>query len=309
MADGKRQQALTAALRLARSIDGITGVDYGYAYRAGKPTRRRAVRFHVERKRSRSALAADQMIPDRVLGIGTDVVEASYEPHGNPFEAHDPVRPGVSIGNVTTRGTGTLGAIVRDDAGNAYVLSNWHVLCASTEAATGEEISQPGPRHLGPNLPRPVAKLDRWLAPAQGFDAAIARLLPGIESDDKLLDAAVTLSGVSEPVLGQILVKSSVMSGVTSARVDGINGSFKIPYGRYGDQDRWIPAIRLVREAEAAQPEISLQGDSGAVWADPATNSAVALHVAGEDGLGPLNEYALAQSLARILKLLGVTIA
>ena len=65
-----------------------------------------------------------------------------------------------------------------------------------------------------------------------------------------------------------------------------------------------MDGVRLIVDPTAAEDEISLAGDSGAVWVDVATNHAVGLHFAGEDGLGPLAEYALAHSMPRVLSAL-----
>ena len=71
-------------------------------------------------------------------------------------------------------------------------------------------------------------------------------------------------------------------------------------YTAFGDAKRWMDGFRLIVDPEVKQDEISLAGDSGAVWIDLATNRAIGLHFAGEDGLGPLAEYALAHPLPRV---------
>ena len=309
MLTAKQRHALALAKRIARSLDGVQGIDFGYAYRNRKRTRRCCIRFHMARKVSTSSLAADQVIPEELAGVPTDVLDAAYSPHASPFTAVEVLQPGISIGNSVRRGTGTLGGIVRDRTAEIrFLLSNWHVLCAGPEAEAGDEVSQPGPRHLGPNLPRKVAALERWIAPSDGFDAAIARLDPEIEYKLEPLDAGLRPRKVVAPELGMKVTKSGVASGVTHAMIDGVGGSYRIPYAGFGDTERWMSAMRLVPDPLHPAEEISLAGDCGALWLQSGTGHAIGLHFAGEDGLGPLHEYALAQPLERVFELLNVTL-
>ena len=100
------------------------------------------------------------------------------------------------------------------------------------------------------------------------------------------------------------LVKYGVTSGLTHAIVDGVDGGYQVDYSYYGDTKRWMDGIHLVRDGDHSEKEISLAGDSGAVWINEDSGKAVALHFAGEDGLGPTAEYALAHPLGRVLDLL-----
>ena len=104
------------------------------------------------------------------------------------------------------------------------------------------------------------------------------------------------------------MVKFGAISAFTHGMVDGIGGSYELDYSAYGDQKRWIDAIRIVPDPDEKDPEISFAGDSGAVWTNPVNGHALALHFAGEDGLGPTAEYALAQPLRRVLALLDAEI-
>jgi hypothetical protein len=113
-------------------------------------------------------------------------------------------------------------------------------------------------------------------------------------------------ASVAEAAVGMHLIKSGVVTGVTRGKVDGIGGSFPIDYTAFGDTRRWMDGVRLVIDPEAQTEEISLKGDSGALWINVATNQAVGLHFAGEDGLGPLAEYALAHPLPAVLNALQV---
>ena len=305
----RQREALSQAKRLAMNIPGIQGVDYGILYADGRRrSKQYGIRFHVRRKVSLNELPSAHLLPDKINGLPCDVIEAAYEPHASPVEAFDPIQPGISIGNVVRQSTGSLGAFVRDIAtGQPCLLSNWHVLCGSTQAVGGEQISQPGPRHLGSHPPRFVASLLRWSDLSHGIDAALAVLDQGVAFQTLPFQLAASATDVGEPTVGMRVVKSAVVTGVTHGIVDGVEGSFPMNYAAYGDTNRWMDGIRLVVDPNAPSDEISLGGDSGAIWIDAATNRAIGLHFAGEDGLGPLAEYALAHPLPRVLNSLNVS--
>ena len=149
----KHQRTLVRAKRLFSSRPGIRGVDLGYIYRAGRRARTLGIRFHLERKKAPSDVTGVELLPKEIDGIPCDVVEASYMPHAgiNPRDKVDPVCAGVSVGNLSRRTAGTLGAFVVDRrSGTTAVLSNWHVLVGSSDAASEEPIIQPAGNFLGP---------------------------------------------------------------------------------------------------------------------------------------------------------------
>jgi hypothetical protein len=304
----KQERALSQAKRLALSVEGITGVDFGFVYEGGKRTRRLGLRFHVARKRPEDILPADQLIPKEIMGVACDVVQATYQPHAmNPRASFDPILPGISIGNLFRQTTGTLGAIVYDKVtGDAYILSNWHVLCGHPGPHAGEPIVQPGPQHLGSKPPRVVAQVVKSIDLSLGYDAAIAKMNVGVSVGRSILGIDLEVIGVGEHQPAMRLIKSGVSSGVTHAIIDGVEGSYVMDYSPYGDVVRWMDGIRLIPDPAKPEDEISLSGDSGALWCDPSSKLAIALHFAGEDQVGPLAEYALAHPLARTLELLDV---
>jgi len=303
-------RALALAKRLAASIEGLQGIDYGWRYRQGVRTNRRVIRFHVRRKQMIADVQPNQLLPKTILNIPTDVVEASYASHAeSPTSLFNPIRPGISTGNTLRQSTGTLGLFVSDkQTGDMCMLSNWHVFCGSTEAEVGEEITQPGPAHLGSLPARNVATLLKWLPLSLGFDAAVAKLISGTAVDLKTLGTDLKPVKAADPKVGMHLIKTGVTSGVTGAIVDGVGGSYQIDYTGFGEELRWMDGFRLVADPTLHEDEISLEGDSGAVWFEPDKHWAVGLHFGGEDGLGPLAEYALAHPLPLVLQRLNVLI-
>ena len=305
----KWHAALNRALRAVRYRDGIVGVDYGYAYKDGQRPKTLGIRFHVAQKLPLSEIPPERILPSKLDGYRCDVLEARYSLHGNPKKQCDPMQPGVSIGNVVRRRTGTLGMFVKDQlGGRPGLLSNWHVLCGSLQASAGDTISQPGPHHAGTSPARIIGALERWVPLDTGCDAALALLSDAIETSDLIFDSALKIDGIVAARNGLKLMKYGVTSKLTYGIVDGIDGSYEVDYSGYGDQKRWIDGIRIVVNPEHATNEISLAGDSGAIWVDVETSRAVALHFAGEDGLGPTAEYALAQPIQRVLNLLDLSV-
>jgi hypothetical protein len=299
---------LNKALRMGRARHGVVGVDYGFVYKSGVRLKKLGIRFHVSAKLPLNALPPEQVLPEELGDHRCDVVEARYALQGNPRAQCDPLQPGVSIGNVPHVKTGTLGMVVKDKLrGSLGLLSNWHVLCGSPQARAGDSISQPGLDFAGTEPARVVATLERWVGLDAGCDAALALLNSGIGVSDSLFENSLTILGVEMPNNGMKVVKYGARSQFTHGMVDGNGGAYEVDYSSYGDQKRWIDGIRIVIDPDEPENEISLAGDSGAVWVNPINGKAVALHFGGEDGLGPTAEFALAQPLPRVLALLDVS--
>jgi hypothetical protein len=303
----KNESAIAKAVRLARTRPGITGVDYGFVYENGVRQKTTGIRFHVAEKFPLSKLPAEQVLPTALDDMRCDVVEAKYSLHGSPRSQCDPLQLGVSVGNAQRSTTGTMGPCVRDrHSGKQGFISNWHVLCGSPNARAGEAISQPGPMHQGTQAARIAGILERWAPLDAGCDAAVALLVEGVAENQSMFDSSMAIAGTEVPRLGTHLIKFGVTSLLTHGFVDGVDGSFRIDYSSYGDTTRWIDGLRIVVDPDHPDADISLAGDSGSAWVDAETREIVALHFAGEDGLGPTAEYALAQPIQRVLNILDV---
>ena len=297
----------SSALRLALSRPGVIGVDFGFVYKDRRRLKTRGVRFHVIKKRAVEAVPVDELLPKNMRGIRCDVVEARYGLAGSPREVCDPLEPGVSIGSSVRPSGGTLGLLVLDkQQSRRALLSNWHVLCGSPSATAGDGLTQPASPFLGTRPPRIVGRLERWIPLNVGLDAAIGLVDDGFAIRQAGFDGGQAIVGVAGPCLGMKVLKYGAVSGLTHAEVEGVGGAYEIDYSGYGDEKRWMDGIRLVQDSEAAEPEITLSGDSGSAWIESSTGHAVALHFAGEDGLGPTSEYALAQPLPRLMELLDI---
>ncbi|MBN1120959.1 MAG: hypothetical protein JXJ17_07770 [Anaerolineae bacterium] len=127
----------------------VVACGVGYKITQGKLTDIPSVVVSVTKKESPENLPADDLIPDQVDSVLTDVIETGeIVAYSLDRQARQrPVRPGISVGH-QSGSTGTFGCVVRrDDA--LFVLSNNHVLAYENQAEKGDFILQPGPADGG----------------------------------------------------------------------------------------------------------------------------------------------------------------
>ena len=256
-------------------------------------------------KQHPSEIPQSQFIKSEILGVSTDVQVVKYSPTGNPFDEVTPLVSGISIGNRTRGSSGTLGAIVRDSiTGNPCLLSNQHVLCGFGKWLSGDKIVQPGGRNGAPV----VGSLMRAMEFSSGYDAALASLLDGTEFSPVLFNHQnITLGPFGEPTLGLKVAKFGARTQFTRGVVDGIEGSYAIPYGPKPEDTYWMNGTRITVDTEHIPPggEISMTGDSGSMWFSIDSGEMVAMNFAGEDHITMQFEYALAVPVPRTANLLG----
>ena len=125
----------------------VYAVGVGEKISKGKRTGKKALVCSIKQKKPLAQLAADEMIPQDIEGIPTDIVEIGDRPRA--FQADNdqrlrlrPVMPGTSTGHYEIT-AGTIGAIVEVD-GDVMLLSNNHVFANENLASLGDAILQPG---------------------------------------------------------------------------------------------------------------------------------------------------------------------
>lgn len=129
--------------------ENVVAIGRGKKSVKGEDTGEEAVVINVKRKKPPSDLSAFDLVPQKLDGKQTDVVES-----GRIRALYDlPVQPGDSIGHKDIT-AGTLGCFVERE-GELYILSNNHVLANSNDAEIGDEILIPGP-HDGGRIPEDV---------------------------------------------------------------------------------------------------------------------------------------------------------
>jgi hypothetical protein len=205
ISDVIQAQALHQETLLARS--NVVGVAVGRKNLTGDL----ALVTLVQQKMPLSALSADELIPKRLDGVLTDVIEVGYL---RAYQATDPkgrFRPtipcGVSIGHYKIT-AGTLGAIVTDrQTGEKLILSNNHVLANSNNALVGDAILQPGFADSGQNPADVIAKLERFVRLRYTDDPPTPTPTPtpdggGTGSGCDIVEVIVRLANLLASVLG-----------------------------------------------------------------------------------------------------------
>jgi endonuclease G len=208
----------------------------------------------------------------------------------------DPLVGGISIGSPQVP-AGTLGALVWDNTnGSVCILSNWHVLSGNLHAEAGTPCFQPGRFDQGKSSDV-VARLKRWSFDSQ-TDAAIAELTGSRHyCAGEIVSMFQQISGVTDPYLGMMVLKSGRSTGFTWGFIDGLFFSSAIEYSNgvvqiFEEQIHIAPADPNVR--------ISESGDSGSVWVTETPDEgyrAVGLHFAGDLPHSSFGEYALANPM------------
>ncbi len=256
----------------------VTSVGLGIKQSGGTPTGELSVQFTVRTKvvpQSLGALGSKELPKSIVIDgvtVPTDVLERSYSakyttatvrPKGDRRSRIDPVRPGTSIGGITTEG-GTLGVFVRDRfTGRVVMLSNWHVL-EGIKGKLNDEVVQPASfddNRLRPNVVGRV--LRSHVGPAG--DCAIASL-EARGYDNRILGLNVAPTEVGNPELDDRVVKSGRTTAVTFGRVVRLEVNTRITYGE--GFVRVVGGFEIGPDDTNAPEdgEITRAGDSGAAW-------------------------------------------
>lgn len=277
------------------ALPNVVGVGVGYKRTGGERTSKPAVVVLVRRKVPKDELEPQHLVPERVDGVPTDVVEvgdlkplargdAAAVPRAVPVDPQlrtsrvRPAPPGVSIGHYQVS-AGTFGAVVYDPDGHPYILSNNHVLANSTtgrdrRAKRGDPVLQPGAADGG-RSGDVIGLLDRYvpIKPLRTnlVDAALARPRAAASLDDEILGLG-RVTGIARPRLGMAVRKSGRTTGVTAGFIEVLEATVRINYDdlpvSFGGQIILSP--------------MSAPGDSGSLVVDE-KNRAVGLLFAGSD--------------------------
>jgi len=151
MTQVKQVKGLRQAELLGRR--NVVGVGLGYKISQGVNTGELSLIVSVTRKVDPSILATEDLVPQALDGVKTDVVETgvlrAFQHHPEPAEGSGPrdrwrpvVPPGVSVGHYRIT-AGTFGCLVRRGE-ETFILSNNHVLANSNDAQQGDAVLQPG---------------------------------------------------------------------------------------------------------------------------------------------------------------------
>lgn len=203
--------------------------------------------------------------------------------------------------------SGTLGALIEDNAGRQYLLSNNHVLAKSDHATVGDAIVQPGlidnnctPNGVGPGT-LPVASLSLWAplkSPGTNVDAAIALVgsrtvdasgsileLGTRQADGALAPAPAGISSTNghgeSASLDMRVAKSGRTTGLTCGGISTIDLDIAVDY--FSDCAETRPYLTKVftNQVGISGDRFSDAGDSGALVVDALNAEPVGLFFAG----------------------------
>jgi len=162
--------------------------------------------------------------------------------------------------------SGTLGALIKNGGGTQYILSNNHVLAREDQAASGEDISQPGLVDNNCKVPRIVA--DFTAAPHLGtnVDAAIAKLRSGtMNTTGRIEDVGIpSINIVSSPSVGLAVAKSGRTTGFTTGKIGSVNASVKVTYQKSCGSGKKF-TISYTNQIVINSSSFSAGGDSGSL--------------------------------------------
>ncbi|HZO86946.1 MAG TPA: hypothetical protein VFB38_01305 [Chthonomonadaceae bacterium] len=291
----------------------VVGVAIGEKVTRGKPTGIPALKFLVQVKYPDAQIAARERLPKVVDGLVTDVEQvgrlrrlvAAPPAVANPRARLRPAPPGCSIGFRDPKRrfvmAGTFGALVRDDQGAQYILSNNHVLADENQLPLGSPIYQPGLLDGGRVRRDKIATLTRFV-PLQTdgtnqADCAIARALNNSLVTNAILEIGPP-QGTTAAAIDMVVHKFGRTTSYTVGHIVSADADVKVDY----DTGQYVFAGQMLVVGLNNQP-FSDAGDSGSLIVERSTGQAVGLLFAGS------SSHTIANPIETALSLLNVTLA
>jgi hypothetical protein len=303
----------------------VTGVDIRRKVTKGRETDRVAIVVSVRKKKPKSALSKDEVIPPEIDGIPTDVVEEEIVLHSDRVLL-DEVAPlvdattyatlqgGISMGpcrsvflsppDVPSAGNyifvGTLGAIVNDrTTGARMALTNFHVACVDSTWAVGNTMTQPG-RNDGGTCPANMFGAIVRATLSDHVDGSVVSIDAGKASACSIVEVG-DVKGKNTAAIGMAIRKRGRTSGLTYGTVTSVDQTVSINYGDGLGTHTLKNQIRI--EVDPAHSTVmSDHGDSGSVVVD-ASNKVIGLLYAGID---PGHTVSFANPIQNVLDELNV---
>jgi len=290
---------------------GVTAVGVGFRTRRGELVDELTVKVYVEKKRADSELG-DQLI--HYAGMPTDIEEMQKpKPDAKPYhpyppdhqKRHDPLVGGIEIGPAGDQAVGTLGGIVFDLNTRApMLLTNWHVAAGTGSNPIGRLMCQPGNDPI--NGIGTVTRAVLGETPFGWIDAAVALLNGSRRFSQSLLKIpGQQTTGIAKARLQMRLYKSGRTTSTTFAPVESLAVTVTVgyPIGNVTFKNQI-----MIRPFPAPAPigQVSNSGDSGSLWLQPGTNTAIGLNFAGEGQNDPIDR-AIVNPIDAVIQSMGIT--
>lgn len=260
------------------SVNGIKDIQVGEKYSSGAVTGNLSIRFNVAKKKPRSKLKSNELIPKKLSGIRTDVVEYNLKPHNviavNPAGIIRPLFGGVKLLSTLLGRTeyGTFGCIMNKD-GLHFGLTNYHVLFGNLPEDQATEFV--GRTVVQPDIVPATNAIGKICSTfSKKFDYALFTVVPPVNGVQSINKVAGLISGWKMPDYNMKVMKMGVTTGLTYGIIES----------RSCREISQI-TIRYDDSYPNDSTRISLGGDSGAIWLSTesdGTHKVIALHSGGD---------------------------
>jgi len=199
----------------------------------GQKTDVKAIRIYVKKKLPKNMLKPDEIIPEEIEGVKTDVVEIGELRALQYKDKYRPSPAGVSTSRLDENASGTIGWYLIDPDGILYVISNNHVWAKENKGAKGDPLVQPGVLDGGSDKDVLFHLLDFIPIDFSGgynyVDVAIAT----IDDLSNIYTAVPVVGGVigaRDPNLDEVIVKIGRSTGLTQGSVIDTSATVSITY-------------------------------------------------------------------------------
>jgi hypothetical protein len=248
---------------------------------------------------------------------------------GNNNDVDVQTDPNTGQSFVADCASGTLGALVQDQASNLYLLSNNHVLAESDQAKVGDTVIQPGlvdtgctQLAAGVTGIRAIGTLQYWVPlidNSANVDAALATTTSAnVDASGSIIALGASGGGTSQiaaaaPVAGtgEVLsaanvnnihvAKSGRTTGLTCSTVDTISASVKVSYYKDAAETQFYVSKTFTNQIGMPGNYFTDTGDSGALVVDTANAQPVALFFAGSTGTATQPGESFGQPIGEVL--------
>src|SRR5688500_13163571 len=258
---------LPEARRLLMALPGVLDVMVGSKETGGFATGEIVFQVLVEKKKALQDLPVEQRIPDRILGIATDVI---------PFKLAEPETVLMGGGNINGGGgSGTLGAFVLATAANTKVAVDTNLVLTNKHVGgeIGDLVGEESTCDCKCCSCCDFGKVVDSDITAQ-VDAAIATLNNGVRfSQEVILVGAVR--GSTAAAVNDFVLKHGRTTQLTRGQVTSITW----PVSRT-DKHSFTNQIRIAPVAPTT--DMSEGGDSGSAYIKETTREIIGLHHAGD---------------------------
>ena len=228
------------------NLENVTGIGLGFKEINGTKILEPCIHVLVEKKVNIKYLSKNNIVPNKYMGITTDVIEVrkTILKHNKkiPFK----LRPLECGGSISTEdeASGTICCIVtnmKKHKRRYYILSNNHILADGNYSDIGIPIIQPGDIVGGSFKTDKIAHLTTFVPinyveddskKVNFMDAAIGEVINSQNISNKVYGIGA-ITGVSKAILGETVKKVGSTTGFSSGIVETTNVTMTVPFSNY----------------------------------------------------------------------------